>query len=76
MIDRQGKLPPALLVLTAGICFSHIHQGTLAVDAVKYASIAYQILETGVWLPLFDPYSETDLSQQTTGTFLVIGCCF
>jgi 4-amino-4-deoxy-L-arabinose transferase-like glycosyltransferase len=48
----------AFLVFLALICFGHIHQGTLAVDAIRYARISWEIVLTGN-LSLFDHYSET-----------------
>ena len=73
---RTSKLNPALVLLSAGICFSHIHQGTLAVDAVKYAAIAHRILETGVWYPLVDPYSETIYLNKPPGLFWLLAVVF
>ncbi len=45
-----------VLLFSAGICFSHIHQGHLAGDAVRYASIASNILIRSEWFSLYDGF--------------------
>lgn len=48
----------------ACVCFSHIHQGTLAVDAIRYAHISHVILDYGEWLQLYDAYDEVVYSNK------------
>lgn len=69
----------ALFIFLAVMCFSHIHQGTLAADAVRYARISMEIVQTGS-LALFDHYSETPYVNKppllfwlTAGFFKVFG---
>jgi len=45
-------------------CFTHIHQGTLAVDAIRYAHISRLILESGDWFRLYDAYDEVMYSNK------------
>ncbi len=40
------------------ICFSHLHQGTLAVDAIRYARISWEMVLTGNPIP-FDHFTAT-----------------
>lgn len=43
-----------VLFFTLVLCLSHIHQGTLAVDAIRYAHIAKKILLLNQYFPLVD----------------------
>lgn len=50
-------LVPALFA--AVVCFSHIHQGSIAVDAIRYSAIASNILQTGDWINLYDRFTDS-----------------
>ncbi|MCB0345985.1 MAG: glycosyltransferase family 39 protein [Bdellovibrionales bacterium] len=54
---RNSWLAPTLFA--AAVCFSHIHQGTIAVDAIRYSAIASNILESGDWIHLYDRFTES-----------------
>lgn len=55
-IDEQYRNALWLLIYTAAVCFSHIHQGTLSVDGIRYAHISQQILKRADWLNLWDEF--------------------
>lgn len=54
----KSSLKLAFLAFLLVVSFSHIHQGTLAVDAIRYARISWEVYQTGE-LSLFDHFSET-----------------
>lgn len=63
-------------LVAAALTFSHIHQGTLGVDAIRYASISRNILETGRWFPLYDSYTEAVYYNKPPVLFWMVASCF
>lgn len=57
LTKQIASASPVLLLFS--ICFSHIHQGTPAVDGVRYVGIAGHILDSGNWLHLYDARTES-----------------
>lgn len=54
----SSLLNTALAVLFAAVfCLSHIHQGSLSIDGIRYAHIANHILKSGNWFTLWDEYT-------------------
>lgn len=49
-----------LLIFAAGVCFTHLHQGHLAGDGIRYAHIAKSILVRADWLNLYDGFQNTE----------------
>ncbi len=49
-----------LILFAASVCFSHLDQGHLAVDAIRYAHIAKSILLRGDWINLYDGYQHSE----------------
>lgn len=47
---------PAVVILLLSLCFSHIHLGTLGVDAIRYAHISFLALKSGDWINLYDHF--------------------
>ncbi len=66
----------AVYLLLAIFCFSHIHQGSLAVDAIRYSSISWQILETGDWIHLIDSYSGAPYANKPPLLFWLLALTF
>lgn len=54
----------SVLVFAAAICFSHIHQGSLSIDSVRYAHIANAMLESGDWRMLYDEFRDEDYNNK------------
>ena len=54
------------------VCFSHIHQGTLAVDAIRYAQLGKQLLESGDVTSLTDPYRGTPYANKPPLLFAML----
>ena len=54
------KLAPAFPVLFLfGLVFSHLGQGHVAVDALRYAGIAAHMNESRDWWNLYDPFTQS-----------------
>ncbi|MCB0324168.1 MAG: glycosyltransferase family 39 protein [Bdellovibrionales bacterium] len=49
-----------IVLFAAAICFSHLHQGHVAADAIRYAYIADTIVETNDWFTLKDSFANVD----------------
>lgn len=54
------------------ICFSHLHHGTIAVDAIRYAHISKLILENGDWINLYDAYDERPYANKPPLLFWIL----
>ncbi|MBN8551138.1 MAG: glycosyltransferase family 39 protein [Deltaproteobacteria bacterium] len=48
----------AAALFAAAACFSHVHQGSLWVDSVRYAHIAHLAEQSGTWFPLYDEFKD------------------
>jgi 4-amino-4-deoxy-L-arabinose transferase-like glycosyltransferase len=69
---KKASIPLFLIC----VCLSHIHQGTLAVDAVRYAHIAQLIVEDGNWFSLYDAYDERPYANKPPLLFWILAGLF
>lgn len=74
MLPLKKYLVPAFFA--AALCFSHLNQGTLAVDAVRYAKIAANILERGDWFHLYDSFTATAYANKPPFVFWLLAFLF
>ena len=65
-----------VVFVIAALTLSHIHQGTLGVDAIRYASISRHIVETGTWFPLYDSYAQEVYYNKPPVLFWMVATCF
>jgi 4-amino-4-deoxy-L-arabinose transferase-like glycosyltransferase len=61
-----------VVVFVLAVCFSHIHQGSLGVDSIRYASIANSVLQTGKFFDLFDEYTELPYANKPPVLFWLV----
>lgn len=77
VVDKLESHPwVAPLIFLSVACLSHLHQGTLAVDAIRYADIADHIVETGQWLDLYDAHTETPYVNKPPLLFWLLAILF
>ena len=65
-----------VLFLLGVMCFSHIHQGSIAADAVRYAYIAYHIVVSGDWISLYDARTESLYVNKPPLLFWLLAVCY
>lgn len=71
---KRSWLVPA--VFAAAVCFTHIHQGTIAVDAIRYSAIAEYILRSGDWLHLYDRLTDSPYANKPPLLFWSLAATF
>jgi 4-amino-4-deoxy-L-arabinose transferase-like glycosyltransferase len=78
LIGNQGVRIEGISValFALAICLSHIHQGSIAVDAVRYAQIAQNILLRGNYFELFDSYTNSVYHNKPPLMFWLLASSF
>ncbi len=66
----------AALIFSVGICFSHLAQGGLSVDSIRYASIASHVNESGEVFNLYDEYSESRYANKPPWLFWAVALSY
>ena len=65
-----------VLFLLGVMCFSHIHHGSIAADAVRYAYIAYHIVVSGDGISLYDARTESLYVNKPPLLFWLLAVCY
>ena len=73
--DKRLSILP-LLAVVISLCFTHIHQGTLSIDGIRYASIASYIGKTGELFRLVDDYSGVAYANKPPVLFWLVALSF
>ena len=74
--DKRATSTAFVVFIVAALTFSHIHQGTLGVDAIRYAWISRHIVQTGTWFPLYDSYAQEVYYNKPPVLFWMVATCF
>ncbi len=64
------------LLFLAALCFSHIHQGTLGPDGIRYAHIAQTILTRNDWWHLYDEFKDAPYGNKPPLLFWLVAVVF
>ena len=67
---------PIVALLAAALCLTHIHQGTLAIDGLRYAHISKHIVDTGDWWRLWDEFRSEPYANKPPFLFWLVAALF
>ncbi|HQH27225.1 MAG TPA: glycosyltransferase family 39 protein, partial [Oligoflexia bacterium] len=70
--NSRGRRLLLVFALLFSLCFSHIHQGSVWTDGVRYAAIAKNIILDGQYFRLYDDYTEAPYVNKPPVLFWLI----
>ncbi|MBX7143645.1 MAG: glycosyltransferase family 39 protein [Oligoflexia bacterium] len=66
----------SVICFLAAMCFSHLHQGSLQIDSVRYAHIANLLLGGDSWFSLYDEFKDAPYGNKPPLLFWVVAASF
>ena len=76
LLTSSPRTVVALCILLLTICFSHIHQGNLAIDGIRYAAMSQEVLASGNLFHIVDDYTGTEYANKSPALFWFVALSY